>query len=383
MILFTAISSYIVQMTIIPKSITMGLVFILALLLIGKCLEDQRINKKILYPTFVVKMAPFYCWVVLSALWSINSSDYISFALIRTLLAFEYGIATAYFCRNIQDYFSILKGFIFGGIVSSIVVLSLQHQFIGSMRLGGFIYGSPMEFSGGLIVSNISALILWGNTKNKFFLIASLFFFSICALSGSRSALVIPILFFAIMNICIKQQIFKIVKITTILVIVSSVFFVASQKISVFYEVVGFRIEQLIENKTSDGSYTERKIMKDIAIDAWKENPICGLGLYGFGKKLETQYGKNVYSHCDYAELLSCFGLVGTCLFYAPIISIFYRKKIFSITKNNLCQGSLFSFFAIMVFRLGSTIYFLSIKDMMIISLLFTFFKRTPSNKVL
>lgn len=373
MLFFVAFASYFVQMIIIPKGISMGIVLFVGLILAVNIWHKERTKGSFFYPPFLKKLFPFYAWVFLSSLWSINSAEYVSFAFLRSLLTFEFGIAIGFFCKDEFHFYSVLKGFVWGGFFSSVVVLALQHQYIGMMRLGNFIYGSAMEFSGGLVISIISSLILFIQNREKKYLAISTCFFAMCALSGSRSALVLPIVFFAIFYALYKQKIKKILGIMIALIVSFFGVYTLSQKIPALYDVVGYRIEQLVEDKSEDGSFKERSIMKDTAFEVWLEHPIVGAGLYGFGKALENKYGRNVYSHCDYAEILSCFGLIGAFLFYVPLLYVVCKRRNISLAYNNTCISALLAFALLLFARMGSSIFFMNIKDMMMISLIMSF----------
>lgn len=361
-------------MVIIPKFITMGLVIGVAALFGVDCWWKLRTQGAVPVPLFAKKMWPFYAWLTLSIMWSINDSTHISFAFIRSMLAFEFGIVVAYFCRSKAHFFSILKGFVAGGVASSLVVLYFQHNLIGIKRLGGDIYGSAMEFSGGLIVSIISCIILYAEKKEKKYIVIALLFLILCAFSGSRSALLVPILFCAFFYAIFKQNIFKLFFFFIFLAIFSGLIYIASQKIPAVYDIVGKRIEQLVVDQSEDGSLTERKIMKNIAIESWMEQPLIGYGLYGFGKKLHQRYGVNVFSHCDYTEILSCFGIIGACLFYIPMIRTFVKKRNYLIARNNILKSALLAFLIILVIRIGSSIFFMNVRNMVMISLAFSVF---------
>ena len=83
------------------------------------------------------------------------------------MLSFEFAWFISYNTKNEQDIQSTLKGMMFGGIISSCVVLYFQHSFIGVIRLGENIYGSAMEYSGGIVIANIASIMMWAIKKEK------------------------------------------------------------------------------------------------------------------------------------------------------------------------------------------------------------------------
>ena len=376
LIFFVAASSYIIQMMIIPKVVSISLVCFFAVVLMFQFFNEQKKKHRIFIPEIAKKFAPFYIYVLISCLWTINK-ELFTFALIRAMLSFEFAWFISYNTKNEQDIQSTLKGMMFGGIISSCVVLYFQHSFIGVIRLGENIYGSAMEYSGGIVIANIASIMMWAIKKEKKYLLFSLAFFIMCGLSGSRSALVLPLLFMGGYYSFYKQNIIHIAKIGVILVLCGGLIFITAHRIPIFYEVVGKRIDSLLDKKQEDWSAIERKELKKLAWNIWLENPLFGLGCYGFGKANEAKTGKNMHSHCDYAELFSCYGLVGAGLFYIPFFLLLRRKKILLYSKNNIYFCLSLSFIVTMAIHSSTTIFYINIKEMIMVGIIFFVIQKT------
>lgn len=364
-------------MMIIPKAVTISIVVALLAYLVVYVIFYAGLphfkKEPIRVPQYSKYYAPFVIYVTLSTLWTVNP-DY-SFPLIRIFLCFEFGTLVCFVSKKEDDIKNILKGLILGAIISSIVVVYHQYQYIGIMRLGNHIYGSAMEFSGGITIAAYCCLFLWKVENKKKYLALFVLFLAICALSGSRSALVYPFLFFFLMNVFYFQKITKTIKTIMVLGGIGIVVLVACLKIPVFYNVVGHRIETLLEDKTKDGSYMERKEMKEYAIKLWKEKPIIGWGCNGFSKKYAL-INKPVYSHCDYTEILSCFGLIGATLFYFPIIIMLSRKNILQAMKLDWLQSFLGAVTLFTIIAITHSTVFLNVKAMMLLAIAFEFLKK-------
>lgn len=365
--------SYIIYMVIIPKAITISIVAVLFGTLLITFGAQMLKNGKCFIPIYSKKYFPFVVFSVLSIFWTVNS-DY-SFPLIRILLTFEFGTLTCLFLKREEDLNIIVKGFVCGGMISSAVVLLYQAPLIGLIRLGSNIYGSAMEFSGGVTISAYCCLFLWKKESNKIYLVLFFAFLCICALSGSRSAIIYPFIFFSLLMLFYNQRVGKLLKYGVLLFAICLGVLYLSLKVPVLYSVVGHRVETLLEDRTEDGSYMERKEMKEYAIACWKEKPFWGLGINGFAKKY-AMINKPVYSHCDYTEILCCFGLIGAILFYEPLVSLLFRRKIFHCAKRNWNQSFMLTILCFTFFEVTHSIVFLDVKQMMLVAVCFVFFAR-------
>ena len=366
-IICSAALSYILTMVIIPKSVTIPIVVVIALL-IGmswylKFYRQPLIN---VLP-FVKAFGPFYLWVVLSVFWTVNS-DY-SFALIRALLGLEFACLIGMLATKESSLKYALIGFVVGGLLSSAVVLYNQYMFIGMMRLGNKIYGSAMEFSGGLTFSAYSCLVLYRQEKKIAHAILFLGFIALCALSGSRTAVLFPIVFFVLLDFFYNQNIYKTIKIAISAIFIIGTLFFTCMNVPVFYKVVGYRLETILEDKTEDGSYMERNEMKEYGIKLWKEKPFIGWGIHGFARKFQSVH-RYVYSHCDYAELLSCFGIIGFSLFYFPYLSILSKRNLYIKARQNYWYSFFIAFLFLNIIQSGASIHFLNMRTMMVLSVI-------------
>lgn len=367
LLVITAALSYIVQMIIVPKSVTTPVVVILGLALLLYLYLNQCQYSKIRIPPYLICYLPFVVWVALSSFWTI-STNY-SFALIRVFLVFEFGCIAGFLATSEEKMKKVLYGLVLGGLISSAVVLYNQYMFIGIIRIGRYIYGSPMEFSGGLCASAYCCVFLWKLEKRKIWLFLYLCFIFLCALSGSRSAILYPVIFFTLMEMLYLQRFSKIVGIILVAGLLGGMIFFACMKSPALYNVVGYRVEQLLVDKTDDGSYMERSEMKRYGYEFWTESPIIGLGVDGFAQKYGA-INKRVFSHCDYWECLSCFGVIGALLLYCPYFLILRRRGLIRLAKGNLWRSFLLAILVMNIIRLANTIEFLNLKDGMMMAMI-------------
>lgn len=94
--------------------------------------------------------------------------------------------------------------------------------------------------------------------------------------------------------------------------------------VPMFYDIIGFRIEdmlkQLLGNSSVHVSYSTEVRAKMIieGTQIFWDHPIMGGGERYFGSKTINGYD---YSHCNYIEILCNFGLVGMLIYYLPYLS--------------------------------------------------------------
>ena len=371
LLVIIAALSYIVQMVIIPKSITIPIVAIIALYLFIHWYYNTYRNSFIHILPFIKYFGPFYLWATLSVFWTVNT-DY-SFALIRAMLAFEFGCFVATFARTRESMKKVLWGLILGAIVSAAVVLYNQYMFIGIMRLGCYIYGSAMEFSGGITVACYACIILYKVEQKFSYAILFVLCLIINALSGSRTAILYPIVFLVLVDFLYAQNILKTIRIIVVALVILFAMMIACLNVPTLYNVVGHRIEAMIFDKTNDGSFMERHEMKKFGIELWTRRPIIGWGIHGFAYKYKF-VNKLVYSHCDYTELLSCFGIVGALLFYYPYAKILFRCSPFAKARLDYWGSFFLAFLLLNIMATTSSIHFINIKIMMLIALAYNYY---------
>ena len=111
-----------------------------------------------------------------------------------------------------------------------------------------------------------------------------------------------------------------------------------------FYQIIGFRIEDMISQMFHIGrggfsnSTMQREIMLKEGFEFFWNHPIFGGGEKYFGSLTSTIYD---YSHCNYIELLCNFGLVGFCVYYLPVFVVLLRAGLsphFEVKLSNLVR---------------------------------------------
>lgn len=221
-------------------------------------------------------------------------------------------------------------------------------------RLGRSISMHPNEFACSALICLLCCFYKLLNSKNKkklyFILFITLTFLLI--LSKSRSTLIEMILGFAIVFIFNEKKGYKKFFYTFLCIFFVIMSFYALIKIPILYEVVGYRMEGLLDvfftsGNNVDASTTARLGFVKIGIDIVKDYPILGIGMNNFAIYAYNFYNTwgAVYAHNNYIEILCDLGIVGAILYYGIWIKAFLilaklRKKL----RKNAEEYKLISF---------------------------------------
>ena len=222
-----------------------------------------------------------------------------------------------------EDYRKLAPSFMVAGVFSLLYLIAQEGTVIalGGSRIGDSLSGNVNTT--GLSFGILSTVVIWSycmdRKRIKLLLFAALLLFMI--LSGSKKV-----------TIVIVADLFLILayrkgKVSTwiFLAIGLAVGIYCIFNIPYLYEIMGIRIESmfltmLYGDSASLYSYSTelREIMVEEAFRLSRDHPIFGGGYNYFFAKTVTQYD---YCHCNYAELLCNFGVVGTLLFYSKHLS--------------------------------------------------------------
>lgn len=240
--------------------------------------------------------------------------------------------------KNIEKKFlSLLNTFSLSTTAMSIYLLIFDlSRVLGTRdRLGRLLfqnYGTYIVFSYSLIIA--LCYTLWKIIyikKDKKSIIELIILFITSCLSGTRKVLVCFIIFsILIFMFKYKKNIFKIFKlffIGSIVIIVLYNLLITNENL---YKIMGSRVENMVEsifnNNTVDHSINERTLLKKLAISAFKEKPILGWGVNNFVNYSSLHGGPSLYAHCNYLELLSTLGIIGTTVYYSGYIWLMIKS---------------------------------------------------------
>lgn len=229
----------------------------------------------------------------------------------------------------------LLNGFVLGSYATLIVTFLNEFQLIGITRIGTLTCGAATTFSSILLIGLSSLFIRRYFFEQKFFPICCLILVAGIVLSGSRMPLLMICLLYLIFSLMLSSNIIKIFRAAVVAVCLIVVAYIAVMHHPVLYDLVGYRIDSMIEtfqygeSHETDSSLDGRKRLKEEAVVIWKNNVVLGGGVNSFCELSPFVVGRST-SHCGFTEILCSFGVVGFCLFYWPFMyaigDVFSRK---------------------------------------------------------
>ena len=301
-----------------------------ALLLITSSMSRRLTPIKAYFFCFIM----FCLWGTLSFSWASSSvgvneqlfNMYV--AIMINVLAVKY---ITYQKESIDEIFTWLIPISLLFLVQSIIVGS----FDGQMRFSPT--GAVNQF--GITTSYIYLFSLYGVKRNKgkriVLFVTLILSLVLTLLTGSRKAL-FNLVFFTCMVLLFSKydrNVFKNVGRVLLVAALAVVAIIIVLKVDTLYNILGNRLVSLFSyfngNVQEDLSALRRDYMKDDAIALFKSHPILGIGLNNF--KYVARYG--TYAHSNYYELLCCLGIVGTLLYYIPLV-IVSVKSFFQWKRN-------------------------------------------------
>jgi len=218
-------------------------------------------------------------------------------------------------------------------------VIGLNRNILGMMTASGFLFS--LHFTKEIMIRKE----IKKETKSLLmYILFVIVFLAIALLSGSRKALLLSALGYALLEVFTanRENMGRKIK---ILAVFFTVLFVLIFSIPQLYSSLGVRIIKNIQmitgtlgDRPTDGSLQERNFYIDKAKILFKENPIFGYGGNNFYTYMkEIGYMKPAYAHNNFWELLSTLGIVGFVIYYGFWLSVIYKTfKMYRRTRDRL-----------------------------------------------
>ncbi|HRY59880.1 MAG TPA: O-antigen ligase family protein [Patescibacteria group bacterium] len=235
----------------------------------------------------------------------------------------------------------------------------------------------PLYFANYLMVPIMVALFFLmkkvEKKKSWYFVLLFLLFIGVMVLTISKGAIaslavvLVLIFIFQIRSIFSRTNIPYLLGIITFLVIVTGGMYAVLQS-SIDFEKNYKKVYDVL----TGGSITERQEAYDVALEAFNDNKLIGIGVGNFGPYFAgyptsaPDYGWAIVNN-QYLEILAELGLTGFMVFFIFILSIFYYSwKAYKKTKDLFLRTTLlalnFAFIGIMIQYLTfSTLYIMHI----------------------
>ena len=295
----------------------------------------------------------FLLFVLLSYSWSARDSQ----NLISTLYIFEMVFATTYLMIWIEKYSSngesivdLIKAFVFSTVILSIYIFyslsrNFSLSFLVNARLGDSFGMNANEIG---IVTALGTVfcffLIYKERYRKIYILFMFLLMIISFLTASRKALLmiaVGVLLFKLLYDGEK----RVIRNTFILLFSLIVVYYLIINIKPLYDIVGYRIETMVnrlfvDSAVTDGSIELRNYYRLYAIELFKERPFLGWGANGFLTSIRRVNSDNAaYSHCNYTELLANYGLIGFLLYYGNKVVLLFNyinKRVFKADKISL-----------------------------------------------
>lgn len=291
-----------------------------AVITCGK-LYNSRINKPILSFWYLA----FIALAELSSLWAyaplMSALKYVKFMMLILVICF--GITQ--YVDTKEDAERILDIYLYGAITIALI------QFIGTPYehwydgyFGAAIGGNNTNTFGYILL--YAAIIAFYKAyikKERLWYLAEALLLFGCVLSSSRKAIAVVafgILFIVFFAFRRKGHFFHFLIVIGIIV-AAFIFFMENE---VLYEIIGKRLENLIDFTSNNSSVYEmgslqlREYYVDFAKLLFKRKPVLGQGFANFATLLaaETKASHAIYAHNNYWELLADLGIIGFITYY-------------------------------------------------------------------
>ena len=197
--------------------------------------------------------------------------------------------------------------------------------------------------------------------RKRFYYIPLLFFTVMAFFSGSRKAFLmigLAYVMIIVLNFGNKKYFRNLCIILALVVIV----FIAAFEIPTLYDVIGYRMEDMIEHllleADSDSSIWQRQMYIRKGWEYFMDSPVIGNGINNFGHLFEETGVRGGYAHNNFIELLSGVGIVGFIIYYWFHIYLIINLGIMVFRKKKAAILGFTYMFIFTIFEYGIVSYY-------------------------
>lgn len=290
-------------------------------LLIGKITIQAKENLK----TGLFWIGAFFIWINISYSW-ITFRDVIEESTTRSAYVriVPVILGLVLYCNTKEKCISMFKVYTFSVTYTVVVALitSPMHTF-GTTDFGGIV-SLHRNNIGAIATIAAFSLFYYGVIKKltKYCVFACIPV--LVALStGSRGAL-LSLAFMFFVYAMLEKNIKKRTRNLLLIGIMLIVAIYAVVNIPFLNQFYGERLLAIFSDKYYDQSFEDRNYYVVVGLEMISEKPWFGWGPDNFGMFLEKngEYGRAVYSHNNYIELLANYGIIGFALYYWIYVKI-------------------------------------------------------------
>lgn len=272
-------------------------------------------------------MLPFIIWVRISQMWCTFPTALIDSTINETLFRILFVvIAIMQYCTTKEKCIRVLRIFVCAVLYTIIVaMITSPIDTYGKNTFNGVVSLHRNNIGALAAIAGFTSFYAYKElARKKIYLVVT----GICIVgmlaTGSRGAL-ISFIFMAVLYATLIEGIKK--KFRAGLAMVAAVFvgLCLVTEVPFLNEYFGERFLAVFSDSVKDASVDDRAMYVLVGLDMIAEKPIIGWGPNNFAVYLNRfgGYGREVYSHNNYIELMANYGIVGLLLFYWMYIKIF------------------------------------------------------------
>lgn len=269
----------------------------------------------------------FWMFAISSYLWAESPASVLDTAGLKRALQIVVSVMLLCMVAQTRDRFSdtIQTVFIAACLISVVILLAkVPISQWGEERLGHDATGVNANSLGVIMGLACTLCIMRLMDDARYgYVVPAVLLFVVVVFTGTRQAMLIPLMF---IGIRLLLNISKAKTLVQFAVLAAAVLAIYGILVSdpFLYDVVGDRLEQLVNSalgieQATEHSIIERTQFREWAFTLFCTHPLAGIGYNGFAGWLGLiGYSTQTTSHCNYTEVLSGLGLIGFLLFYAP-----------------------------------------------------------------
>ena len=302
--------------------LTIGLLGIYAVSVLALEIIPNEVGKRRrVFTSMSIWIVAFWGFALLSLVWSPVSLD--GTYAYRALQAIIVIPSVAFAINSRDDLYRYLAIFMLAAIcmtIAQFAVTSPSQWFSG--RLGDTNSNNHNTVGIYAALGCFVSFFLYMSKISRWHLIFIIPMAYLAMATGSRKAFFILIALLAVYAVISTRGAKGLVAVALVLAAIVLVFIFIMTN-DVVYQVLGARVEHFIDSLqtgTSDEhSISQRAWYRQYAMQMFTWHPLIGNGLNSFENQMVLiNYSHVAYSHCNYTELLCCFGIVGFLLYYWP-----------------------------------------------------------------
>ena len=281
-------------------------------------------------------MALVLVFFMVSSKWSLESVKTIQ-NVKNAFIVYAICFSVIIMIETEEDFLMLIKSIVSSFTAESLYVLSIVGMDnLGTMRLGVDYEG--LELWNANAIASFTAwggilavfLIIYSNKKTEKIRwgIVAIFLIVMTFYTGSRKGVIIVVGTLLIYNLYANRGNKRVRNICFVILalIILYIFIMNNEEI---YILVGARLERMVQeltgHRTTEQSMSMRMLMITYGMRWFTERPILGYGLGNYSVLFSRTFGLDMYSHCNYVEILVSGGVAGFIIYYSVYVRIFIK----------------------------------------------------------